>query len=304
MNGQTSLLRRVLLAVFVGGMLLGAVGCGSGMRPAARVSGASDAARVSGLLAVCPATDSPCPPGSGSVYAIDVKHRVLASQRVSHGRFSFSLPPGRYMLHANQRYGWCHRYDTCNVYRAVLAVAHQQLRVELEVPPPPCRTARGRGTLRRPAGVYRDPAGWTIEVPRGWRLVRFSGAHGNVSGAGAQISNVRLPAPKVLPGYPIQSPLSAHPAGGVGLVIATDSETGLPGRSHGSIKVPPLPSPDQCGWSAGSAYGGQPYLETLWFKGNGKTFIASVKVGAKAARTDLATVDRIVHSLRFQSARH
>ena len=287
-------MRRFLLAVFVVGMLVGPVGCGSAV---------PRDARVSGLLAVCPATDSECPPGNGSVYAIDVKHRVVASERVSHGRFSFALPPGRYMLHANQLYGWCHRYDTCNVYRAVLAVAHRELTVELDVPPPPCRTARGRGVISgHGARVYRDPAGWTIEVPQGWHLVRFSGSKGGVSSAGAQVSDVRLPAPKVIPGYPIQAPLGAQPARGLGLVIATDSETGLLGESRGYIKVPPLPSPDQCGWSVGSASAGQPYIETLWFTGNHKTFIASVKVGAKATGTDLATVDRIVHSLRFQSA--
>jgi hypothetical protein len=291
-----------------------AAGCGESSTPsgrphAQRAQPSADhvplVARVARLLAVCPATDAECPPGNGSVYAIDVKHRVVASERVSHGRFSFSLPPGRYMLHANQRFGWCHRYGTCNVYRAVLAVAHQKLSVELDVPPPPCRTARGRGSISGPgARIYRDPAGWTIEVPHGWRLVHFSGSKRGVSSAGAEISNVRLPAPKVLPGYPTQAPLPAQPARGVGLVIATESETGLPGESRSYIKTPPLPSPDQCGWSTGSALAGQPYIETLWFTGNRKTFIASVKVGAQATGTDLATVDKIVHSLRFPSAGH
>ncbi len=180
---------------------------------------------------------------------MNAKHRVVASERISHGQFSLSLLPGDYMLHANQRSGFCHRYDSCNVYRAVLAVAHHQQTVELDVPPPPCITARGRGTI---------------------------------SGPGARVQRRR----------------------GIGLVIATDSETGLPGESRGYIKMPPLPSPDQCGWSVGSALAGQPHIETLWFRGNHKLFIASVKVGASATGADGATVDRIIHSLHFQSARH
>jgi hypothetical protein len=153
-------------------------------------------------------------------------------------------------------------------------------------------------------GKYRDPAGWTVEVPPSWHLVRFHGSKGGVSAAGAQLSNIRLPAPTVIPGYPIQSPLGRRPARGVGLVIATDTETGLPGRSPGRILTPPLPTPDQHGWSVGSAYSGNPYIETLWFRGNHQTFIASVKVGAKATHADLATIDSIIHSLRFRHSRH
>jgi hypothetical protein len=89
------------------------------------------------------------------------------------------------------------------------------------------------------------------------------------------------------------------PARGVGLVIATDSETGLPGESPGHIAVPPLPDPDQCRWSVGSSLAGEPYVETLWFRGNRKLFVASVKVGPQATGTDLAVLDKIIHSLRF-----
>jgi hypothetical protein len=288
---------RVPLAALALSALIAVVGCASGL---------PHDARVSGRLVVCAADNAPCAPGNGSIYAVDAKHRVVASERISHGLFSLSLLPGDYMLHANQRYGFCNRYHSCNVYRAVLAVAHHQQRVELDVPPPPCSNARGRGAISGPrALVYRDPAGWTIDIPRGWRLVRFTGSKGGVSSAGAEISNVPLPSPKVLPGYPVQADGLALPHQGVGLVIATDTEKGLAGKSPGWIAVTPLPSPDDCGpWNVGSAPAGQPYLETLWFTGNRRTFIASVKVGPDATGTDLAIVDRIIHSLRFRSAAH
>jgi hypothetical protein len=293
---------RILVAVL---LTVAAAGCGSG---------APHDALVSGLFEVCSADNGPCAPGNGSIYAVDVNHRVVASERVSHGRFSLSLVPGRYMLHANERYGWCHRYHSCNAYRAVLAIAHQHQRVGLDVPPPPLRcsgrvpviAAHGaRPILESGSRVYRDAAGWMIDVPPGWQLVPFSSSKGGVVSAGAQISNVPLPAPSVLPGYPIQAPLRAQLAGGVGLVIATDSEPGLPGESRGGyITVRRLPAQDQCGWATGSALAGQPYVETLWFRGNGKTFIASVKVGPKATGTNLAAVDSIVQSLRFRPTGH
>jgi hypothetical protein len=44
---------------------------------------------------------------------------------------------------------------------------------------------------------------------------------------------------------------------------------------------------------------GNPYIETLWFRGNHAIFIASVKVGTKATSADLGAIDRIIHSLRF-----
>jgi hypothetical protein len=293
-----------LISVVGAAIALAVAGCG-GAEKAAPVQVLHNA-RVFGRFAVCSLDNSPCAPGAGSINAVDVRHRVVASAPVVHGRFSLLLP-GRYMLHANQRYGWCHRYRSCNVYRAVLAVAHQPLRVELDVPPPPSARCVWHGAALVNARVYQDPAGWTAKVPDGWHVLRFSGSDGGVSGAGAQISNVRLPAPRVISGYPVQTNGRALPARGVGLVIATDNETGLPGKSHGYIKVPPLPAPSQCGWNQGSALGGQPYLETLWFRGNNGnhgTFVASVKVGPKATGTDLAAIDSIIHSLQFRRSGH
>lgn len=246
--------------------------------------------------------NSPCALGSGTIYAV-AKHRVVATAPINHGRFSLSLVPGDYMLHANQRTGWCHLFNRCNAYRAVLAVAHQAQNVELEVPPPPSLCSPHYAPLAHPARVYHDPAGWTIDVPRRWHLVPFESSHGGVSAAGAQISNVRLPAPHVVPTAPIQAQVGASPARGIGLVIATDSEKGLVGESPGYIVMPPLPTPDQCKWSTGSALAGQAYIEILWFRGDHKSFVATVKVGPHATGKDLATVNRTIQSLRFGSAR-
>lgn len=165
-------------------------------------------------------------------------------------------------------------------------------------------TRAPRGHYR--TGTYRDPAGWRVNVPAGWHVVRFSSTKGSVSAAGAQFSNVPLPAPSAIPGYPIQSKLGPRPASGIGLVIATDTETGLPGRSPGHIVTVPLPAPDQHGWNVGSTLvgSGQPYLETLWFKNHQTTFIASVKVGTKASRADLAAIDHIIDSLHFPGSKH
>jgi hypothetical protein len=284
-------------------------GCGgtapaSVPRPQLSKANAPRDAQVSGRLEVCSLDDSPCAPGDGSIYAVDVKHRVVATGRVVRGRFSLLLHPGRYMLHANQRYGWCLRYRSCNVYRAVLAVAHQPLRVELDVPPPPSARCTWHGTNRLPgARAYHDPAGWRIEVPHGWHVLRFSSSAQRLHAAGAEISPVRLPAPRLVARAPIQASGLAVPPRSVGLVIATDTETGLVGESRGYIKKPPLPAPSQCGWSTGSALAGQPYIEILWFEHHGKRFVATVKVGAKANGSEAADIDLIIRSLRFPGRR-
>jgi len=103
--------------------------------------------------------------------------------------------------------------------------------------------------------VYRDSAGWTVDVPPGWHVVRFTDSKTGVVSAGVQLSNVRLPAPSLLPGYPIQVNNRDLPARGVGLIIATDTD---PRLSRGFVAVPPLPGPDGRGWDVGSSLGGRP----------------------------------------------
>ena len=48
----------------------------------------------------------------------------------------------------------------------------------------------------------------------------------------------------------------------------------------------------------GSAPAGAPYLETLWFRVHGTTFVACAKIGSKATSSDLKAVAAIVQSLR------
>jgi hypothetical protein len=147
--------------------------------------------------------------------------------------------------------------------------------------------------------IYRDPAGWAIDVPARWHVIRFSDSNGGFDSAGAQISNVRLPVPAVVPGNPIQVNGRVLAARGLGLIIATDRQ---PGLSHRILAVPPLSAPLGPKWSVGSALAGAPYIETLWFRGHGETFIASAKVGPKAGATDLKALAGIIHSLRLRPA--
>jgi hypothetical protein len=150
-------------------------------------------------------------------------------------------------------------------------------------------------------GTYRDAAGWAIEVPAGWHVVRFSDSKGGVTAAGAQISNARLPAPTVEPGYPIQVNGNVLPSRGVGVIIGTDRDPGLP---HGTVVVQPPPSPpgssDES--TVGSALAGQSYIETLWFRGDGKTFIVSVKVAPEVSSAALKGLALIVRSVRLVHA--
>jgi hypothetical protein len=129
--------------------------------------------------------------------------------------------------------------------------------------------------------AYRDAAGWTIDIPPGWHVVRFSDSTDGITSAGVQLSNVRLPPPALVPGFPIQVNGGVLPAHGVGLVIATDTD---PRLSRGPVAVPPLP--------ARSA------PKTLWFRIHSTTLIACAKIGPKATSHDLKAVDTIIKSLR------
>jgi hypothetical protein len=148
--------------------------------------------------------------------------------------------------------------------------------------------------------LYRDAAGWTIEVPPGWHAVRFSDSKDGVTSAGMQLSNVRLPPPALAPGFPIQVNGEVLPARGVGLIIATDTDPHI--RHYGRLAVPPLPAFDDPNgwryWNAGSGSAGTPDIEILWFRFHGTTFIACAKIGPKATRGDRKALDTIVHSLR------
>ena len=185
---------------------------------------------------------------------------------------------------------------TVGVLTACLALAFAGLLLVLLGHHRPTST----GAVGHRARTYRDPAGWSVNVPPGWHVVRFSESRDGV-GPGAQFSNVRLPKPASVPGYPIQVNERVLPARGIGLIIATASG---PHPSHVPLAVPPLPSPSGGkDWGVASAPPGSSYLESLWFRGNGKTFIATGKVGPKATVADLKAFAAIIRSLRFQSAR-
>jgi hypothetical protein len=159
-------------------------------------------------------------------------------------------------------------------------------------------TATGSpGAARR----YHDPNGWVVNVPRGWHVVHFNEVKDRVAAAGAEISNFGPSAPVVAQGYPIQIRANVMPANGLALVIATDSDRTV---THGPVVTSPLPSLGQRGWTLGSAPAGQPYMETLWFRGNARIFLADVKIGPRADPADIKALTKIIESLQFHPVTH
>jgi hypothetical protein len=149
------------------------------------------------------------------------------------------------------------------------------------------------------SGTYRDPAGWTIRVPHGWRAIRFRESKTRVPIAGAQLSNGPLRAPFVLPGYPLQVRGVDLPAGHrVGVVIGNSLWPKHPGRV---LAKPPIPRFDRRNthWLAYSTMG--PGMESLWFRVHGTVFIATVTFDNGP---DLGVAARMLRSLRVVPARH
>jgi hypothetical protein len=143
--------------------------------------------------------------------------------------------------------------------------------------------------------TYHDSAGWSIKVPPGWHALPFRYSNHGITSAGLQLSNVQLPPPSLVPGYPIQVSNRVLPARGIGLIIATDTDRKL---SHYVVRKLPLPAPNGGSWTFGSSLGGTPYLELMWFDAHGTTFIACAKVGPNVTKTDLKAVAAAVRSLR------
>jgi len=159
-----------------------------------------------------------------------------------------------------------------------------------------CAPAR-HGTL-----ASRNPGRWAIYVPPGWHVVRFSDSKNGVRSAGIQLSNVRLPAPALLPGTPIEINGKVLPHRGVGLVIATAA--GL-GPVHGQVAVPPLPLPwpyPSHEWLLGSPPLGTPVYEWLWFRTGGSMYVAVVTVGTKASMAAQKALGPIVRSIKPEPA--
>jgi hypothetical protein len=145
--------------------------------------------------------------------------------------------------------------------------------------------------------TYHDAAGWSVRVPTGWRVARFVEHRRGASVSGAVFSNVKLPAPDFVPGYPIQINDYALPAQGIGLVIANDL---LRSGEMQRLPSPPLPSPDSSGdrWIFSSGPAPSAYLETLNFHRATKSFVASAKIGLRASRAQRSAMDSIITSLR------
>jgi hypothetical protein len=162
-----------------------------------------------------------------------------------------------------------------------------------------CGSAGYTVTASQRGHIYRDAAGWTIKVPPGWHVLRFSDSKDGITAAGVQLSNVKFPPPKLVPGFPIQANGGVLPWRGVGVVIARDTDPNVP---HGPMAVPPLPAPHAPNgwkyWNAGSASAGNPYIEILRFRAHSATFTATAKIGPKAASGDLRAFAAIVESLR------
>jgi hypothetical protein len=158
-------------------------------------------------------------------------------------------------------------------------------------------TSSGTGSLRASnhTQVYRDGAGWSLKVPAGWHARKFSDTKDGITSAGVQLSNVKLPPPSLVPGYPVQVNNRVLPGRGIGLIIATDPD---PKLQRGPFQRPPLPAPNGRYWSMGSALGGSPYMETLWFRAHGRTLIACAKVGPKTTSQDLRVLAAIIRSLQ------
>jgi len=139
--------------------------------------------------------------------------------------------------------------------------------------------------------VYHGSAGWSVDVPAGWRVLPFNTSKGDVSAFGAQISNAELPPPEIEPGLPIPTSSLALPPDGVSLIIASDRDP--------NVRVPP-PAPARLplsldDFAEGSATGGGPTLRVLRFVVSGNVLVASIKTGSNA---DEAHLEALVASIR------
>lgn len=147
----------------------------------------------------------------------------------------------------------------------------------------------GAGTT---GGVVAS-TGWTASLPSGWHELRFVDSTSLLTVAGTMLSNISLPKPVLIPGYPIQASGETLPARGIAVVIASDND---PQMVFGSLPLAAAGTGPQ--WDVGSALMGGPYLELAGFTAHGQRYVVSVKVGAQASSADLRALDRIVTSIR------
>jgi hypothetical protein len=156
--------------------------------------------------------------------------------------------------------------------------------------------------------VYHDAAGWMIDVLPGWHVRSFRSSKNGATAAGAQISNVALPAPALMPGLPVQASGETLPPRGVSLVIVTDTDPRVcrPGphpspaggsnycqRSYASL---PVSFKDMI---MASTPAGSPVAGFLWVKAHGTALSLATTFGASAFSDRWVTpVSTMLASLR------
>jgi hypothetical protein len=145
-------------------------------------------------------------------------------------------------------------------------------------------------------GVYTSPDGWTIDVPPGWHVAPFETSKGSATASGAQVSNMELLPPSLVPGFPIQTNGDDLPTDGLAIVIALDDDPSDVQQPPPSPPAPPLSLDD---FVHGSAPGGSATLDLMWFTGNGRTFLATIKTGPRVTAADRTALEAAVTSLRF-----
>ena len=146
-------------------------------------------------------------------------------------------------------------------------------------------------------GGYHDLTGWTIDIPKGWHVAQFDSTSGNASAKGAQISNVALPKPWVVPRFPMQTNGKVLPPAGVSVVISIDDDPGYRPGSTDPIATPPL-SFDH--FNSGSCLAETACMSTQWFTRDRTLFLVSVKIGPTATTADEQAMEQMVTTLRFE----
>jgi hypothetical protein len=161
--------------------------------------------------------------------------------------------------------------------------------------------------------IYHDAAGWMIDVPPGWHVLSFRSSKDGATAAGAQISNVPLAAPVLMPGFPVQASGETLPARGVSLVIVTDTDPKVcrPGphpspaggsnycqRAYASL---PISFKDMI---PSSSLADTPVTSFLWVKAGGTTLSLTAKFGPSAFSDRWVNlVSRMLASLRTTASK-
>ena len=149
------------------------------------------------------------------------------------------------------------------------------------------------------SSAHDASAGWVATLPISWHLLGFSDGARHIGAVGSQFSNVELPPPRLVAGYPTQVNNRALPARGVGLIIATDNDSALSRHDVAALPLP-VPGAPRSHWEMGSAPAGEPYMETQWFRIACTQFIATAKIGPAASRGTLGQLSNIIASLHQQ----